>query len=171
MEEKGKKEEVIYITEEDLAAPPTPMTPPVPGMPPMPGVPGPGVIEVRLCPSCLRQIQLTPKLVYCPYCSYQLQPEPTFEPLKESMAALFAILPGLLGFFGIGHFYARRLGVGFVFLLAGLALAAAAGWCFWLLNELVWGAVFVLAYLGVLVWQTFDAVASVREHNRVLEAP
>jgi len=169
MEEKGKKEEVIYITEQDLETGPIHATQPLPGVPPVPGVTE--TTEVRLCPGCLRQVHLNPKLVYCPYCGYQLQPEQNFEPLKESTAALFAILPGLLGFLGIGHFYARRLGTGFLFLLAGLALLLAAGMCFWYFGEVVWAIVFSIAYVGVLVWQTFDAAACVREHNRVLESP
>lgn len=169
MEDKGKKEEVIYITEQDLETGSMPVTQPLSGMSPNPSIME--TTEVRLCPGCLRQVHLTPKLVYCPYCGYQLQPEQNFEPLKESTAALFAILPGLLGFLGIGHFYARRLGTGFLFLLAGLALLLAAGMCFWHLGEEVWAIVFGIAYVGLLVWQTFDATTSVREHNRVLESP
>jgi TM2 domain-containing membrane protein YozV len=169
MEETEKKAESIYITEEELGT----SYKEAPNYGPYRSAPAEesrssAAQEMRVCPGCQRLIST--KLIYCQACGCG--------PLKAKLpkdgekspgtAALLAILPALLGFFGIGHFYVERLGTGFLFLFAGFALVGAGIYC--ALNlDLMWVLVIGIAYIGLLVWQVFDAHAQAVEYNRMFE--
>jgi len=161
MDEKDKKAETIYITEDELGSPPAYNA----------GGTAQSTYarqEVRLCPSCHRQI--TPETTYCQFCGAgPLRPTTSYEVKKKGTAALLAVIPGILGFFGIAHFYLERLAVGFLFLFAGWSILAASLLCWLLLGEWVWAIVLVLVWLGMFVWQVFDAVGIAEEHYRVLD--
>lgn len=165
MGEKRKKPETIYITEEELAAPLGPaIPPPPPGMAPAAAA----VPRVVLCPGCQRQI--SPDTVFCQFCGYgPMRAVASTEVKKKGTAALVAILPALFGFFGIAHFYLERIAAGFLFLFAGWAMAGAVVTCA-ILGQLIWAIVLGVAYVGVLIWQVFDAVAIAEEHYRLFEA-
>jgi TM2 domain-containing membrane protein YozV len=159
MNEKEKKPETIYITEEELGPPLAPGMTSM-GMPATP--------TIRLCPGCQRQINLD--TVYCQFCGYgPLKATTSYEVKKKGTAALLAVVPALFGFFGIAHFYLERIGTGFLIMFAGWALAAAAVLSWVLLGEWLWAVVLGCLYIGVFIWQVFDAVSIAEEHYRALE--
>jgi hypothetical protein len=52
------------------------------------------------------------------------------KPKSESISLLLGILPGLIGFLGIGHFYAGRIRRGLILLIGGWVLAGVSLFCF-----------------------------------------
>jgi len=171
MEETEKKQESIYITEEDLGAAyvaspaATQYSSSAAYTPPAPGSSAAG--GMRLCPGCQRLI--TTDLTFCQQCGFgPLKATASTEIKKKGTAALLAILPGLIGVFGIGHFYLERLGTGFLFMFAGFALAGASIFC-WVIGEWIWAIVLLVIYVGLLIWQVFDAVAIAEENYSLWE--
>lgn len=174
MEETEKKAESIYITEEELGTSYRETPEYGPYRPaPAEATRGSAAQEMRVCPGCQRLIPTD--LSYCQACGFgPMKARPTIHKEKyPSTAALLAILPALLGFFGIGHFYVERLGTGFLFLFAGFALVGAGIYCImeYLSGKDVglWLIVIGIAYIGLLVWQVFDAHAQAVEYNRMFE--
>lgn len=87
---------------------------------------------------------------------------------KKGTAALLAIIPALFGFFGIAHFYLEKLGTGFLFLFAGWALLGASIFCL-VTGDWVWAIVLGVIWVGLLIWQVFDAVALAEENYSLWE--
>lgn len=77
---------------------------------------------------------------------------------RMGTAALLAIIPALLGFFGIAHFYRGRLGTGLLFLFAGWVMLGAGIFCLFT-GDWVWAIVLGVIWIGLLIWQVFDALA------------
>jgi TM2 domain-containing membrane protein YozV len=171
MGENEKKQESIYITEEDLAVAynePASATHyrQTPAYAPVTGAAQPAG-EMRLCPGCQRLI--TGELVFCQHCGFgPMKAIASTEIKKKGTAALLAIIPALFGFFGIAHFYLEKLGTGFLFLFAGWALLGASIFCL-VTGDWVWAIVLGVIWVGLLIWQVFDAVALAEENYSLWE--
>ncbi len=92
---------------------------------------------------------------------------------SEGIAILLALSGGVLGFSGIGHFYASKIGKGLLIMFMGFVYEAVTTTLFiaftgaamkhehpdpwWLLSLLMWFIFFI--------WQIFDARAVCRMHN------
>lgn len=95
---------------------------------------------------------------------------------SEGTATVLALLFGLVGLFGIGHFYAGYLGKAFMFLFLGFLLTC--GWLFLVavlvqrqeveggsLLAIVSAAVVYVLGIGIWAWQTMDARGCVQDYN------
>ena len=112
---------------------------------------------------------------------------------SEGLATLLAIVPGIFGLLGIGHFYSGRVRRGLVLLIGGLVLSGIGSACFIVgsLSSLVvtpaghllleetptslfvyWGIGFIISLcgLGLWIWQIIDARLVCRQHNRQIAA-
>ena len=107
---------------------------------------------------------------------------------SEKMAILLAVLPGAIGFLGIGHLYIGRLRRGLILLVGAWALASTSFFCFVIsamstmvipppgypkvevpAYSLVFGVVGVVLLLGLValwIWQIFDAKAVCQNYNK-----
>ena len=113
---------------------------------------------------------------------------------SEGLALFLAILPGICGLFGIGHFYVGRVRRGLILLVSGLVLSGLGSACFIVgsLSSLVvtpsgqlmledmpfdliiyWGIGFVISLggLALWIWQIIDARAVCRQHNERINEP
>ena len=113
---------------------------------------------------------------------------------SEGLATLLAIVPGIFGLLGIGHFYSSRVRRGLVLLIGGLVLSGIGSACFIVgsLSSLVvtpaghllleetptslfvyWGIGFIISLcgLGLWIWQIIDARLVCRQHNRQIAPP
>ena len=111
---------------------------------------------------------------------------------SEGLALFLAILPGICGLFGIGHFYAGRVRRGLVLLIGGLVLSGIGSACFiigsmsglvvtpsgvFIMHEappelfICWGIGFFISLCGLAlwIWQIIDAGAVCRQYNRQIE--
>ena len=105
------------------------------------------------------------------------------------IAVLLAMLPGLVGLWGLGHFYTRRtmrgiilLGVGLVYLSVFFVLGFMGG-LIWSLNPLLalgalgenLGLALYVFLIGTLLsglvwlWQTVDAYRATQKWNKIVE--
>jgi TM2 domain-containing membrane protein YozV len=112
---------------------------------------------------------------YQPYPPYQPPYGYPISPAKDpGIAAILALLAGFIGLMGMGHIYVGKITRGLIILVAGLALWALViassfaaiitlGGAFWLLI-----LVFIIAALGLLVWQAYDAYNLAKQYNTVL---
>ncbi|MBA7651158.1 hypothetical protein ES703_58973 [subsurface metagenome] len=109
---------------------------------------------------------------------------------NEKIAMILAVLPGVFGFLGIGHFYIGRIRRGVILLIGAWGLITASVLCFvaWSMSQMIipppgqpvgeppaYAAVFLIAsfvlFFGCIalwIWQIFDARAVCRTHNSKL---
>ena len=107
---------------------------------------------------------------------------------NEKVAILLAVLPGAVGFLGIGHFYVGRIRRGLILLMGAWGLAGTSLFCFIAsamstmvipppgypkvevpAYSLVFGVVGVVLLLGLValwIWQIFDAKGVCRNYNK-----
>ena len=107
---------------------------------------------------------------------------------NEKVAILLAVLPGAVGFLGIGHFYVGRFRRGLVFLVGAWALASISFFCFvaWSMSGMVIpppgypkvevptyslaffaaGLVLSIGLFALWIWQIFDAKGVCRNYNK-----
>ncbi len=104
-----------------------------------------------------------------PYYGY-----PAVQQKDPGIAAILALLAGVFGLMGMGHIYLGRIIRGLVILVGGIVLWSLA--VFFLFagvfgpTGILWifSLVCVIAVLGLLVWQTYDAYALAKQYNEVV---
>ncbi len=109
-------------------------------------------------------------------------------PKNEKITVLLAVLPGVIGFLGIGHLYVGRIRRGFILLISAWGLVSTSVFCFiaylmshmvipppgqpipevpaYVLVFLVIGFVLFLGAVALWIWQIFDARAVCRSYNK-----
>jgi TM2 domain-containing membrane protein YozV len=128
------------------------------------------------CPKCGGQINADSK--YCFSCGATVQQpsgatattntttiQTAAAPKSLSTTLLLAILLGLFGIWGIGHFYLGQNGRGVVFLIAGLAIASVGTAVGFIAGLFTFGIAAVLVWLLGLagyIYQVVDAYNSAR---------
>ena len=106
---------------------------------------------------------------------------------NEKVAMILAVLPGILGFLGVGHFYIGRIRRGVILLVGAWGLITASFFCFaaWSMSHmiipppgqpvgeplayamafLVVSLVLFFGFIALWIWQIFDARAVCQTHN------
>jgi uncharacterized membrane protein len=140
---------------------------------------------MMFCTSC--RAQLADDAVLCVECGKEVhdslrkqrepprtEPAEECETKSEGKAVALSTLFGLIGFLGIGHFYALRTTRAFAFLLAGWAAATICVAVAMVLPDsrttavglemyqVIVGAGCLLVYLVLWMWQAIDALVRVR---------
>jgi TM2 domain-containing membrane protein YozV len=97
---------------------------------------------------------------------------PTKDP---GIAAIIALLAGLIGLMGMGHIYVGRIARGVAILVAGIALWFLASFSFFLalvaIGSILWllSLACLVAAVGLLIWQTYDAYNLARRYNAAVQ--
>jgi TM2 domain-containing membrane protein YozV/DNA-directed RNA polymerase subunit RPC12/RpoP len=153
-----------------------------------------GTCLLDYCKYCGEELH-SDELNKCPYCSSDLtytQPKKTVSGIKvirtvphksPGTAALIAFISAIFGLPGIGHIYVGRIGRGIGILLSGFVLYTMI----WLslLGTILGGAfsggenslpflqiggglviLFIIMYIGLLIWQTFNARSVAKTYNK-----
>ena len=92
---------------------------------------------------------------------------------SEGATILLAVLPSLLGLYGIGHFYVGRIVRGIVILSIGIVLDVIGFYAFFISCEqalldkppTIFEIVYTVIGLVFWIWHIFDAKAVCRDHN------
>jgi hypothetical protein len=144
---------------------------------------------MEFCPSCGRMVQ--PDLAYCQFCGARLAKHSSFssrEPYNTMgpsvatyrvgkrpwVAVALALVLGIFGLWGIGHFYAGKVARGIGLFFIGLII----GGLFWfsvILTVILIGYVgmilFGIFFVGGWLWQAFDAYNAAEEYNELHASP
>jgi TM2 domain-containing membrane protein YozV len=96
-------------------------------------------------------------------------------PQKDpGIAAILALVAGIFGLMGMGHIYLGRITRGLIILVSGIALWSLS---FFFLLAGVFGPtgflwilslVCLIAVIGLLAWQVYDAHALAKQYNEVV---
>jgi len=83
-----------------------------------------------------------------------------------TITVLLALLPGLIGLFGIGHIYVGQTQKGLIWLVIGIVLAVLAfiGSFFF-----ICGIPFLIIGFVLWIYQTLEADKLARQYNEVLQ--
>ena len=122
-----------------------------------------GAGDLGYCPFCGALVES--HWDYCQECGRYLRglsevSETPIYPLKEKdpmIALLLALIPGLFGIWGIGHFYVEEFGKGVLLLFLGLILA------FIMLLNIICGLVILIVGFFIWLWQAYDAYSIAKE--------
>jgi TM2 domain-containing membrane protein YozV len=77
---------------------------------------------------------------------------------KDPMIALLlALIPGLFGIWGIGHFYVEEFGKGILLLFLGLILA------FIMILNIICGLIILIIGFFIWLWQGYDAYSIAKD--------
>lgn len=105
-----------------------------------------------------------------PYYGY-----PAVQQKDPGIAAILALLAGIIGLMGMGHIYLGRITRGLIILVGGIVLWSLA---FFFLFAGVFGPtgilwifslVCLIGVLVLLVWQVYDAHALAKQYNEVVQ--
>lgn len=124
----------------------------------------------RMCRECGKEIDVNARV--CQYCDIKI---PDSRVSGNTIMAL-AVIPGIFGLHGLGHIILGRIAIGFLILLAGLALiggliACAVMYYYYLEpTYIALIAILAIAYIFLFVWQVMDANASIGKYNRAYES-
>lgn len=110
------------------------------------------------CPSCGSVVEVGWR--FCRYCGQdQGAPSTAYRPPMETIGAkdpivalLLALIPGLFGIWGIGHFYVDAVSRGIVLLVVGISLAI-----FLLLSLSILSLFVLIVGFVIWLWQAYDA--------------
>ncbi len=102
------------------------------------------------------------------------------------VTAILALIPGFFGIMGIGHLYVGKVARGIITLIVGLVLIPLFFLSFLFIPMMALGGprtvgigivtffiliiIGIAAWIGLLIWQTFDSYNLAKEYNRRLLA-
>jgi TM2 domain-containing membrane protein YozV len=136
------------------------------------------------CSNCGKEVAVD--AAFCPSCGYNLKqvpptkwtPSVPLERKSPGTAAVLALILGFIGLLGIGHIYVGRLVRGIVVLIVGiisllltflgLIASTEVGFALEMEGLRILG-LFGILYLGLWIWQIFDAYDLAKEFNRTVQ--
>ncbi len=141
--------------------------------------------SLPFCQNCGKEVQSDAS--FCPSCGQSLKGASTqrvatspttsavlLEHKSPGIAAVLALILGIVGLWGIGHIYVGRLGRGIVLLIVGIILAVLTYGSIFLgfitLGLGFIGAIFFgVITFGVWIWQIFDAYSLAKRFNAAVQ--
>ncbi len=137
------------------------------------------VAYLPFCPNCGKEIQVD--VAFCPSCGQNLKGTVTAKPAtvvslehkSPGIAAVLALVLGIIGLMGIGHVYVGKIGKGVALLASGIILLLAnLTFGSFLLGPvtldgrlLYAGLALVFGWLGPWIWQAYDAHSLSKKFN------
>jgi len=121
------------------------------------------------CPNCGKEVRADD--AFCPSCGYNLKSAAKafilLDHKSPGLAAILALVPGIIGLMGIGHMYVGRLAAGIVFLIGGLILIVLTLVAFALapLGGILFGIVLLILWISL----GFDAYNLAKKFNKAVE--
>lgn len=128
------------------------------------------------CPNCGKEVQADAS--FCPSCGHNLKVAPAPRPApsvptehkSSGVAAVLALVLGIIGLMGIGHIYVGRIRRGIILLIIGIFLAVLT-WGSFLLGFVTFGLgflvgiFFAIILFALWIWQTYDAYSLSKKFN------
>lgn len=125
------------------------------------------------CPKCGKEVP--PGAVYCPSCGANLTapitPVIQYGMKSPGVAAVLAVVFGLMSCLGIGHIYIGKIGKGITLLLIGWFLngLVIASWLFWPILPFIIASILAMGFMILWIWSIYDAYQLAKYYNDYLQ--